>query len=171
LSHVPSGDDAFPGDAQLVKHCSMTALTLIFSVLLSGIIHRCDMSDGATEYRDLPCPEGAGGVDAEWAAPATPLARTAPSNRPANGLSQAEVRALAKLQQRLVADAAQAKRQRSARQRRGASRAIERRRHCDDALSRMASLRVQKRRGYSSKDAARLDAEQMQLESIIDADC
>ena len=149
----------------------MVALTLIFSVLLSGIVYRCNMADGTTEYRDLPCPEGAAGVDAEWTARTTPFVRAAPSNGPANGLSQAEVRALAKLQQRLAADAADAKRQRSARQRRGASQAAQRRKRCDGAVSQIATLRNHKRRGYPAKDAARLDAEQTRLESIIDAAC
>ena len=168
---MPSGEDAIPRNAQPVKLCSMAALTLIFSVLLSGIVHRCNMADGTTEYRDLPCPEGAAGVDAEWTARTTPFVRAAPSNGPANGLSQAEVRALAKLQQRLAADAADAKRQRSARQRRGASQAAQRRKRCDGAVSQIATLRNHKRRGYPAKDAARLDAEQTRLESIIDAAC
>ena len=71
----------------------------------------------------------------------------------------------------LAADAADAKRQRSARQRRGASRAAERRKRCDGAVSQIASLRNHKRRGYPAKDAARLDAEQTRLESVIDAAC
>jgi len=146
----------------------MTAMTLVLSVLLSGIVYRCEMEDGTTEFRDLPCPAGVG---VEWDAPSTPFARTTQSNRPANGLSDAEVRALATLHQRLAADAADAKRQRHARQRRSVSRAAERRRRCEGAVSRSGALRVQKRRGYAAKDARRLDTEQARLESIIDADC
>ena len=146
----------------------MTALTLVFSVLLSSIVYRCDMEDGTTEFRDLPCPDGVG---VEWAAPWAPAARTTPSNSPANGLSDAEVRELAALQQRLAADATDAKRRRAAQQRRSVSRAAERSKRCERAMSRIGSLRVQKRRGYAAKDAPRLDAEQARLESIIDADC
>ena len=146
----------------------MTALTLVFSVLLSSIVYRCDMDDGTTEFRDLPCLDGVG---VEWAAPWAPAARTTPSNGPANGLSDAEVRELAILQQRLAADAADAKRRRGAQQRRRVSRAAERRRRCEVSVSRMGSLRAQKRRGYAAQDAPRLDAEQARLESIIDADC
>jgi hypothetical protein len=146
----------------------MTVSTLVFSVLLAGIVYRCDLENGATEFRDLPCPNGAG---VEWALPWASAARTTRSNRPANGLSEAEVRALATLQQRLAADAADARRRRSAQQRRSVSRASERRKRCEHAVSRMGSLRVQKRRGYAAKDAPRLDAEQARLESIIDADC
>ncbi len=90
---------------------------------------------------------------------------------PADGLSEAEVRALAALQQRLASDAADAKRQRIARQRRSVSRAVERRKRCEGAVLRAGALRVQKRRGYAAKDARRLDTEQARLESIIDADC
>jgi hypothetical protein len=146
----------------------MIALTLVFSVLLSGIVYRCEMEDGAIEFRGLPCPDGVG---VEWAVPSAPAARSTPSNRPANGLSDAEVRELAALQQRLAGDAADAKRRRGAQQRRRVSRAAERRKRCEVAVSRIGSLRVQKRRGYAAKDAPRLDAEQTRLESIIDADC
>jgi hypothetical protein len=146
----------------------MIPLALIFSVLLSGIVYRCDADNGAIEFRDLPCPDGAG---VEWAAPSAPAVRSTPSNRPANGLSDAEVRELAALQQRLAGDAADARRRRGVQQRRNASRAAERRKRCELAISRIGSLRVQKRRGYAAKDAPRLDAEQARLESIIDADC
>ena len=146
----------------------MTSVVFILSVLLSGMVYRCELADGTTEFRGLPCPEGVG---AEWQAPSAASTSSHSSNRSANGLSDAEVRALAKLQQRLVVDAADAKRQRSARQRRGASQAAERRKRCDAAVSQIASLRSHKRRGYLAKDAARLDAAQARLESIIDATC
>ena len=146
----------------------MTSVVFILGVLLSGVVYRCELADGATEFRGLPCPEGVG---AEWHAPSATSTSPTLSSRSANGLSDAEVRALAKLQQRLVADAADAKRQRSARQRRRASQAAERRKRCDGAVSQIASLRNHKRRGYPAKDAARLDAAQARLESIIDAIC
>lgn len=146
----------------------MTSVVFILGVLLSGVVYRCELADGTTEFRGLPCPEG---VVAEWHAPSVASTRSTSSNRRASDLSDGEVRALARLQQRLASDAADAKRQRSARQRRGASRAAERRKRCDGAVSRIASLRDHKRRGYPAKDAARLDAEQTRLESIIDAAC
>lgn len=146
----------------------MTSAVFILGVLLSGVVYRCELVDGTIEFRGLPCPEGVG---AEWRAPSATSTSSTSTNRSADGLSEAEVRALARLQQRLAVDAADAKRQRSARQRRGASQAAERRKRCEGAVSQIASLRDHKRRGYPAKDAARLDAEQTRLESIIDAAC
>ena len=143
----------------------MLSLILVFKVLLANVVYRCELDNGLTEFRDLPCPNG---VVVELDDPSATFART---TRTANGLSDAEVRELATLQHRLAADAADAKRRRGAKQRRNASRAAERRKRCESAMSRIESLRVHKRRGYAAKDAPRLDAEQTRLESIIDADC
>lgn len=136
-------------------------MSLLFGVFLAEVVYRCELADGSTEYRGLPCPNG---VAVDLYAPARPAA-------PADGLSEAEVRALARLQRRLASHAVDAKRQRSAQQRRRVSRAAERRKRCKGAVSRIGALRVKKRRGYPAKAAAGLDAEQARLESIIDADC
>ena len=135
----------------------MDVTTLTFA---AAAIWRCLQPDGGVEFRGLPCDVGS---RAQVLGP--------PTTGDVTGLSPAEQEALDALERRLAREAERAADARLRDRRRAGERRAERQRACAAAKRALAVLRERKRRGYASREGARLEAEELRLRAARDENC